>query len=161
MRWQIVKKKKLDFHRQAFTFSSIKVAKKSIHTLSYIHIKVSPYVCSVCLKDFLGGHDIYLYYTNTYRFFFDIFFLLKLGAQNDYSPRNLFRISFLTTQFIFINFPLLARPNIQSNSNSLGDRLNIQQQIQSSIFIQTNWLTVFCSDIEKFFFSSFRKLGRL
>lgn len=37
---------------------------------------------------------------------------LKLvGAQNDYSPRNLFRISFLTTQFIFINFPLLARPS--------------------------------------------------
>lgn len=53
--------------------------------------------------------------------FLDIFELF-VGSQNDYSPRNLFRISFLTTQFIFINFPLLAANERMSCSLAQTDR---------------------------------------
>lgn len=61
---------------------------------------------------------------------------LKLvGAQNDYSPRNLFRISFLTTQFIFINFPLLARPSATHTHTyrcTQTDKLKVEARVQKS-----------------------------
>lgn len=59
---------------------------------------------------------------------------LKLvGAQNDYSPRNLFRISFLTTQFIFINFPLLARPSATHTYRcTQTDKLKVEARVQKS-----------------------------
>ena len=135
-RWQTdQREEKLDFHRQAFTFlAALKRIKtfivvfvwiSSLHSITArvfvcIKLRFVELFCSLVNVRLYGfGLPVwvvivfiifvsFLFLILFFLFFF--FFRVKLRAHNDYSPRNLFRISFLTTQFIFINFPLLAKP---------------------------------------------------